>query len=291
MVVVALVILCAYFRRRKRRTSIQFNDREKGPGTTGGLPGVARLLDRFNLGPMTAFIPAIVDKVRLVFANLGSFQFMSRNKNKDTPEQSQSDSTARRLSVGRPIPQENSVQGAGMSSAPRAMSESANPFADPPTANTRTNRNNTRPENPFADSADPFSHTDYDDEISFSMPLTIRNGLVDDDDIDANNNGVNNRDRHSTRSTLSGSTLNIPNTRASSPLVHEFYSRPPTWKSLDRKSIKTEDRSSTYSDPFDLERPPTIHSSAQPTPMVERRKSQKGGYFPELDFSFPRHIS
>ncbi|PCG98297.1 Hypothetical protein PENO1_058780 [Penicillium occitanis (nom. inval.)] len=289
--VVALVILCAYFRRRKRRTSTQFNDREKGAGTTGRFPGVAQLLDRLNPGPVAAFIPAIVDKVRPVFANLRSLPFISRNKNNDTFEQTQSGPTEKGLSLGRPIPQENSMQGASMSSAPRTTPESANPFADPPTGNVGTNRNNNIPENPFADPADPFSHTDYEDEISFSMPLTIRNGVADADDIDTNTNGVNNRDRHSARSTLSGSTLNIPNTRASSPLVHEFYSRPPTWKSLDRKSMKTEDRSSTYSDPFDLERPPTIHSSAHPTPMVERQRSQKGGYFPEMNFSFPRHVS
>jgi hypothetical protein len=237
---------------------------------------------------VTAFIPAIADKVRPVFANIQSFLFMIRNKNDDALEQSQSEYTARGLSVGRPIPQANSMQGADMSSAPPTMPESANPFADPPTANAAGNRNNTRPENPFADSADPFSHRDYEDEISFSMPLTIRNGVVDDD-IDANTNGVN--ARHSARSTLSGSTLNIPNTRASSPLVHEFYFQPPTWKPSDRKSMKTEDRSSTYSDPFDLERPPTIHTSAHPTPMVERQKSQKGGYFPEMNLNFPRHVS
>jgi hypothetical protein len=176
------------------------------------------------------------------------------------------------------------------SGGPRTNPDFTNPFADPLAANVVRNRNNTQPENPFADSADPFSHTDYEDEISFSMPLTIRNG-VDDDDIDANTNGVNNRTRHSARSTLSGSTLNVPNTRASSPLVHEFYSRPQTWKSSDRKSMKTEDRSSTYSDPFDLERPPTIHSSAHPTPMVEQQKSQKGGYFPEMNQSMPRYVS
>ncbi|KUL90044.1 hypothetical protein ZTR_02823 [Talaromyces verruculosus] len=289
--VVALVILCAYFRRRKRRTLTQFNDREKGPGATGRFPGVAQLLDRFNPGSVAAFIPAIIDKVRPVFVNLRSLPFITRNKNNDTFEQTQSGPTDKGLSVGRPIPQENSMQGASLSFAPRTTPESANPFADPPTGNVGTNRNNNGPENPFADPADPFSHTDYEDEISFSMPLTIRNGVADDDDIDTNTNGVNNRDRHSARSTLSGSTLNIPNTRASSPLVHEFYSRPPTWKSLDRKSMKTEDRSSTYSDPFDLERPPTIHSSAHPTPMVERQRSQKGGYFPEMNFSFPRHVS
>lgn len=246
---------------------------------------------RFNPGPVAAYITAIIDKVRAVFANLRNFQFMSRNKDNDSLGQSQPDFTARSLSVSRPSPRENSMQGAGMASAPRTMTESANPFADPPTTNTETERNNTEPENPFADSADPFSHTDYEDEIAFSMPLTIRNGSVNDDDVDATNNGANNRDRNSARSTLSGSTLNIPNTRSSSPLVHEFYSRPPTWKSIDRKSMKTEDRSSTYSDPFDLERPPTIHSSAHPTPMIERQRSQKLDYFAGLNFDFPRQIS
>uniref|UniRef100_A0A093V4J4 Uncharacterized protein n=1 Tax=Talaromyces marneffei PM1 TaxID=1077442 RepID=A0A093V4J4_TALMA len=289
MAVVVFVILCAYFRRRKRRTSTQFNDRERGPGTTRRFSGVTQMLDRFRSGPVTAFIPAVVGKVRTVLAMVQNIRFTNRNTDNNTLEQTQSDSR-RGFSVGRPIPRENSMERSNVFSAPQTVSQ-PNPFSDPPTNNVVGNRNNTRPENPFADPADPFSHTDYEDEISFPMPLTIRNGVVEDDDIDDNVNGVDNRARHSARSTLSGSTLNIPSNRASSPLVHEFYSRPLTWKSLDRKSMKTEDRSSTYSDPFDLERPPTIHSSAYPTPMVERQRSQKGGYFPEMNFNFTPYAS
>ncbi|EED21826.1 conserved hypothetical protein [Talaromyces stipitatus ATCC 10500] len=311
--IVALFILCAYITRRKRRTPSQIGDREKDPGTTGRFSGITQLIDKIRSGPGTAFIPAVVDKVRPALARVRNFRSTSREAPNDTPaEQTQTEPFRRGSSPGWPFPHQDRMQEQDITSAPRIMPEPTNPFADPPASvNIATNRNdyrpenpftdpaklppvniapnrnnNEQPENPFADSEDPFSHSDYEDEPAFTMPLTIRNGDADRNDIvdDNTNDNDNNRGQHSNRSTLSGSTY-IPNSRASSPLVYDFNFL--TWKS----DGKLEDRSSTYSDPFDLERPPTIHSSAFPTPMVERQKSQKGGYFPEMNQNIPQYIS
>jgi hypothetical protein len=263
---VASIILFVYLHRRKR-SPISFIG-GCGCGITGLLPDLQELISNIKQKLENKVINKVQNKaqtkvqkkVKAIVAGI----FHRDSKTKDT----QDDAETTEKDASRQAPLQEQTENSSISSPPQKVPHLANPFSDPPYSNTRANESNSRSENT------PNNHTDPADEIPISLPLTVRN-VVDSDSEDGHNKKkATPRHSKTPQTRLSGSTLNLSNGRGSSPLIPDFKTRIENW----RRDRKSGDRTSAHSDPFDLERPLTTHSSAQPTPMAEQQKSREG-YF------------
>lgn len=291
--VVALVILFAYLRRRKRRMS-HMDDGEKPRHRCcgfGQFPNLAQLVNWLKQKLEDKAKSRFAKKVRHAVV-AGVWHRRSRNKDTQNGEGVQAETEPETIENDiRASLKNDETRGRNILSVPPRTTRDAHDISADLTSNanaTMYHQRDRRSENPFSDPGETSIWTDFSDDNSIFQPLTVRNADVDVDDSDDDHHHNNliptMKDGKTTEKEAGGSALNLANARGSSPLVPDFKSGLENGR-LDQKP---KDRTSAYSDPFDLERPLTIHSSAHPTPKVESKSRE--GYFPE-EHQARQHIS
>ncbi|OKL60488.1 hypothetical protein UA08_04432 [Talaromyces atroroseus] len=282
VVLVALIVLFAYLRRRKRSRQLPVSSTRGGLiprgtcgcGITGLLPSLADIVSKIKQKLTNKAITKLRTKVQAVVARIWKHGSTTKDKRNDKSVETQAEIiekgvTREALSQTPTESKNNNIS----SSPPRKVPHLANPFFNPPKSNN--NKSSSWPENQPNNPTEPHTPANDSDQVSISLPLTVRNVVESDsDDNHSKKNVPTNRQRKNSQSRYSGSTLTLSSGRGSSPLIPDFKSRLENW----RRDLKSADRTSAHSDPFDLERPLTAHSSPHPTPMAEQQKFREG-YF------------